>query len=1139
MKPLPPARPHGPRHLLPARLRASLGAAVGLGLLFPSTLSAAEAARRTFDIPAGDAATTLKQFATQSSTQLLYSPDEVRGIQTRAVQGEFSSFAALSHMLERTPLKARQDEGTKAIAVTVRPPSHAPPSSEAQQRPPSTPQTSPPQTSDSPPMKKRSIISFFASLLTLGLSGSHSDAAESRPVGSALELTGTLRGSVSSAQTRNMLQGAVVDIPGINRQIVTDDAGRFVATGLPLGPLDLIVSYSGFDDLRRSVVVGKEPAPILALELSQSEVLTMSPFTVASEREGNALAIVSQRYADNLKNTVAMDAFGNLPNMSPGELLLRLPGVTGGNIDEEGNVTAASVRGMPFDMSRVSVDGNAMAAVGRSVGMHSITGAIFEQIELIKGQTPDKSADSIGGGINLKTRSPLSMSEKRRISYSVGGRWVPSFFPQSEARLSHNGHPLISLSAQEAFDVGGGARNLGIAFSVFYSENANTAETENYSHQNTTTSPAYIYNFTSTTRYNNRRITSANLKAEYRHSTRSKFILSLMYNRGDEAANVGLTPSVFSSQAIAAVNAAGQLTGTNAILPNFTDTRTETRGTSPSNFQISTIHSSYLSQTPAVSLHGEHALGRWDLAYNGYFSRIHADVGSGRKGDGGNLVARVASVGWALDKSDPGKPVLQQTEGPDIYDIRNYKTAVSQTKRDTISDSDSMNFKADVSYRADARHPFNLKSGLMIRRQTSNAANQNSRQWSRVASAPPLPSVRPGIVSTFEERSGRLLPAVDARVTNLEVVDPALWLEDLYYGAQQFYTGFSKATEDVLAFYGMAQAKIGRLGALGGVRFENTEVTGTGYTLTRPATATQMPNPVERARYQYGLVRRTGSYDRSFPSAHFTYDLGANLKARASWSTSFGRPAFTSLLPRANVNSGAQTVTVGNPALGPQYAKNTDLSLEYYFRTGLVSAGYFKKNIKDYIVTSEIGIVAGGTDNGFDGNYSGYRLLSSRNAGTANVEGWEFDYRQQLTFLPGALKGFALAGNFTYLMAEGDFGGSEIRKSKEVEGFIPKAGNVSLSYNYRRFGTRILLNHSDEYLLSDNASAALFVYVKARTTVNWGLTYRIAAAATLFCDVTNIFGEPMVRYQYLPVRVSRYNRVNPPQALTVGVSGQY
>ena len=56
-----------------------------------------------------------------------------------------------------------------------------------------------------------------------------------------------------------------------------------------------------------------------------------------------------------------------------------------------------------------------------------------------------------------------------------------------------------------------------------------------------------------------------------------------------------------------------------------------------------------------------------------------------------------------------------------------------------------------------------------------------------------------------------------------------------------------------------------------------------------------------------------------------------------------------------------------------------------------------------------------GSDNGYSGDYAGYALLSSTNAGTAKVKGVEIDYRQQFVFLPGWLKGLELAANYTAL----------------------------------------------------------------------------------------------------------------------------
>jgi outer membrane receptor protein involved in Fe transport len=198
-------------------------------------------------------------------------------------------------------------------------------------------------------------------------------------------------------------------------------------------------------------------------------VYKLAEFKVSGEREGAAAAITAQRNADNVKNVVTMDLFGNLPNMSAGELAMRLPGVAG-NLDDEGNVTGLTIRGMGPALNRVNVDGVLMANsanLSRQFQTHSMTGAMFEQVEVVKGQTPDRPADSLGGSINLKTRSPLAQREKRRIDYSIGARLAPSFTQQVPLRRDHPSHPQINVGVTEVFDVFGGERNLGVATNFF------------------------------------------------------------------------------------------------------------------------------------------------------------------------------------------------------------------------------------------------------------------------------------------------------------------------------------------------------------------------------------------------------------------------------------------------------------------------------------------------------------------------------------------------------------------------------------------------------------------------------------------------------------------------------------------------
>jgi iron complex outermembrane receptor protein len=142
---------------------------------------AADAVRRSFDIPTSDATVSLKLFAVQSSEQLLYSPDDVSGIQTHAVRGEFTPIVALEQMLRSTPLKARQDARTRAIAITTSKPSRGPPAPTSPSSPPAQPKATTSPTSDLPAVKPRSFVTAIATWLAAASAGAQPSATTRTP----------------------------------------------------------------------------------------------------------------------------------------------------------------------------------------------------------------------------------------------------------------------------------------------------------------------------------------------------------------------------------------------------------------------------------------------------------------------------------------------------------------------------------------------------------------------------------------------------------------------------------------------------------------------------------------------------------------------------------------------------------------------------------------------------------------------------------------------------------------------------------------------------------------------------------------------------------------------------------------------
>jgi TonB-dependent receptor len=145
-----------------------------------------------------------------------------------------------------------------------------------------------------------------------------------------------------------------------------------------------------------------------------------------------------------------------------------------------------------------------------------------------------------------------------------------------------------------------------------------------------------------------------------------------------------------------------------------------------------------------------------------------------------------------------------------------------------------------------------------------------------------------------------------------------------------------------------------------GVRYEQTQVTGDA--------KAQIPNaiywtsPTEfHTIYQGGNTYNTqgSNYHEFLPALDSSLSITDDLIARASYSWTMTRPSLSSMAPAVSVAStpapGQQTGTNGNPALKPFLSHNIDVSGEWYFnKDSYLSAGYFLKNVSNFIVNTTV-----------------------------------------------------------------------------------------------------------------------------------------------------------------------------------------
>jgi len=528
---------------------------------------------------------------------------------------------------------------------------------------------------------------------------------------------------------------------------------------------------------------------------------------VTGEREGGAAAITAQRNAENVKNVVAMDAFGTLPNMSASEVALHLPGVAG-VLNEAGLVAGFTIRGAQPGLNTVTMDGSLLTSrddnMTRATQLHVYSSAMFDQMELTKGHTPDKGADSLGGTINLKTRSPLGMKEKRRITYNFSGRLAPSFTEQIPLREAHRFHPLFNLGYQEVFSVLGGDRNLGVSANLFYSEHATGWFITQRDFQNSTTTPAYVWDYRTTDTYNPHTQASLNVKVDYRLSPSTKLTLNTLANDNDEKFRRRYETRAFVGNQNTVPSA------TSGIVPGFTDRITRVRATTGSTINLTmTGPNNVFVRMRNVDLGAEHQFDRLQVDYKAAYNHSHVNRGNGK---GGVLINQLTGVGWILDRTlSDLHPKFIQTEGPDMTNPANYRPAANGlSNANAENDREVRELRGNVRYQLPVKFTTFLKAGAQWR-ENGAADVVRDRRWNYLGTTALPASTQ--IVTFDQVKTGRRIPQWEASdfISTREPARPELWREDRYFFESNKFIGTRAVTETVTAGYLMTEGReIGR-----------------------------------------------------------------------------------------------------------------------------------------------------------------------------------------------------------------------------------------------------------------------------------------------------------------------------------------
>lgn len=1125
-------------------------------MFFLQGVVAATGSERVFDIPAGTAEVSLQQFASQSGWELLYATERVTGVKTNFVKGRMPPAGAIQRLLEGTSLivvnegqsavwriarldepgglqpqprasgfapspeaKAHSDGAARGSVNTettrdtqsdsIQPTKMIPTknsrsfwsllfgrSTSPDEKSAATPITSAPSTPNIRPKTKNPVRLFLGAVLAIA----SPQMGHAETAGGGRTQTGTVAGQIVNPTSGDYIGNAEIRVDGTNLVANSSPDGSYRIYNLPEGEYLVRVSYTGYVSSSAQVVVRSGQTTTRDFELfgvsisgDGSQSIKMDAFTVSTGREGQAKAIMEQRAAMTSTNVIAADSFGSLAEGNVAELLQYLPGV---EVNPDGALSSTiNIRGMGPEYGGLTVDG--MAALGTTIGSgraptYTRTNlSAIDLVELNKTVSADMDASAPAGTVNLKSKSAFQR-KGRFIAWQVylTGTSADLHFNKTYGADNGRHRKVVPGGSLEYSDVLANGK-LGIVATVASTTTylPHYSVTTTYDKTPTTARPAPIVvsqlTFADTPVY--RTVFNSGLSLDYKLSERT--ILSMRaQGQVTEHAFYGRNISLIATRAAqdasssgTVMNAAASPTGSNN--PRMTMSAGGTaRGMSTWMFKPSLTHT------------GKNFEFDIALAYSLFEHEYIQDypptdgLGEGRI----TIVATALSpVGWKASRNSADSTAwnFQQSGGADFRSLENWhaSTAVNNVTR-TLQDIERERFigQMNLKYRLGWSNPAFLKTGV---KSDEHIYRLDAGSYAYTLVGPtgnranmPIP-IAGNTIDLSPERYGNIfsqpvyardLSAVAAMLNeHPEYFSPAA--ANSTNATNRFPDRYVR--ERIDSAYVMANVQRNKWVFQSGVRVEQT-------------------SHVYRVYERDVAERRSGQYSGSFFSAAAKYRFRDNLVGTVNFSQSVRRPDFGNLTGVATINDDMMTGNIPNRDLKPEWGNNYAARLEYYFEpAGNLSVGVFQSDLTDLIYQRT---VVPAEEIGLGGEYPGYLFTTWGNRDASfRRKGFEIEYRQQLIFLPGVLRGLGVFANYTRTTnTDPDF----------QYNVAPTTASAGLNYRYRRFTASLNGSWADEKLFSETQ------YTKSRLMLGCNLGFRLTSGMSLFITGRDLLKSPIQRY---------------------------
>ncbi len=909
--------------------------------------------------------------------------------------------------------------------------------------------------------------------------------------------TGNLQGTISD-QNGIYVPGANVILEGTQKGAVSDFDGVFTILGVPEGSYTLKISYLGYANVSKEVLISANQTTNIFVEMLSASLELEGVEISGYSLGGHARALNVQRNNINITNVVSTDQIGKFPDANIGDAVKRIPGITM-QVDQ-GEARNIIVRGLSPQLNSVTLNGSRIPSAegdNRNIQMDLIPSDMIQTIEVSKAVTPDMDADALGGSVNLVTRTA---PQGFRLSATLGSGI--NFI--SDRRILNGSFLLGDRTANGKF---GWMLSTSVNDNDFGSDNVEAEWNDEFEYYSGADDPdgEPILNEVPVNPYTSvfeqraylvqriRRSFAANF--DYQINAGNNIFLKTMYNWRDDRENrFRLSNEILDAEDIdfSDFSISG---GVPSQFP--VEAKRETKGGIGSGRNDNRRLEDQRMQN--YSLGGNHLLGLLKADWMASYAKASEERLDER-------YAVFSSEYDIINANDQKYPVFLPQDPAEANNLSAFAFD-ELTNENQYTEEEDINVFANFELPADL---FGKGEGIVkmgLRGRFKNKYRDNDffehdleSQFPSLSALPTKDYTDPEFLAGSKYQAGSYASES--------------WLGGLILNngeavPDEFLRANYDVEENVYAGYFMANQKFSeKISVLFGMRLESTSITAIG-------------NQIEDEANVVGLITRENSYTNVLPGLHFKYAFTDRTLLRFAWTNTIARPNYVDLVPSIDIVSGDEEIYVGNPELNPTTSMNFDLMAEQYFASaGLISGGLFYKRINDFIYTFQQETA----DDAFGPGTSGYEVFQPLNGDDAMVFGVELSFQRQLDFLPGFARNFSLYANYTFLTSSADGirnEDGEERADLDLPNTAPNMFNGSLGYADKFFSARISANFSDSYIDEIGGRSFEDRYYDEQFFLDFNISYTINKNLRLYADLNNITNQPLRYFQGISERTQQ------------------